>query len=191
MWPPAQCFLFLDSIYNKSRNISQVYRGWLHSLGTRSAVDLKRYSNISQVYRGLLHSLGTRSAVDILKVFSTSEYINPIEDVSSSGNNRKLNTGLPEYQIIWYYVITHQLSSTQDLSGGQGHTHPQSYGTDLSWGERASSMELKSSSFAPKNVKILVQGKIWAGRGLLSYSESQIVMSVTECFDDASWKGLS
>ena len=69
-----QCFLFLDSIYNKSRNISQVYRGWLHSLGTRSAVDLKRYFNISQVYRGLLHSLGTRSAVDILKVFSTNNY---------------------------------------------------------------------------------------------------------------------
>ena len=61
----------MDSMYNNSRNISQVYRGWLHSLGTRSAVDLKRYSNISQVYRGLLHSLGTRSAVDILKVFST------------------------------------------------------------------------------------------------------------------------
>ena len=69
-----QCFLFLDSIYNKSRNISQVYRGWLHSLGTRSAVDLKRYSNISQVYRGWLHSLGTRSAVDLLKVFSTSAH---------------------------------------------------------------------------------------------------------------------
>ena len=67
-----QCFLFLDSIYNKNRNISQVYRGWLHSLGTRSAVDLKRYSNISQVYRGWLHSLGTRSADDLLKVFTTT-----------------------------------------------------------------------------------------------------------------------
>ena len=44
----------------------------LHSLGTRSAVDLKRYSDISQVYRSWLHSLGTRSAVDLLKVFSTS-----------------------------------------------------------------------------------------------------------------------
>ena len=33
-------------------------------------------------------------------IFNAGEYINPIEDVSSSGNNRKLNTGLPEYQII-------------------------------------------------------------------------------------------
>ena len=64
--------LLWDSIYNKSRNISQVYQTQLHSLGTRSAVDLKRYSNISQVYRGWLHSLGTRSAVDLLKVFTTT-----------------------------------------------------------------------------------------------------------------------
>ena len=59
---------------NNSRNISQVYRGWLHSLDTRSAVDLKRYSNISEVYRSWLHSLGTRSAVEFLKGFTTSSY---------------------------------------------------------------------------------------------------------------------
>ena len=44
----------------------------VHSLGTRSAVDLKRYSNISEVYRSWLHSLGTRSAVEFLKVFTTN-----------------------------------------------------------------------------------------------------------------------
>ena len=46
----------------------------LHSLETRSAVDLKRYSDISEVYWSWLHSLGTRSAVEFLKVFTTSVY---------------------------------------------------------------------------------------------------------------------
>jgi len=67
--------LLLDSIFNKSRNILPIYRTWLHSLGTHSGVDLKRYSNISQVYQGWLHSLGTRSAVDLLKVFTTNLHI--------------------------------------------------------------------------------------------------------------------
>ena len=40
------------------------------------------YSNsryISQVYRGWLHSLGTRSAVDLLKVFSTSPHLHNLD----------------------------------------------------------------------------------------------------------------
>ena len=44
-------------------------------LGTRSVVDLKRYSNISQLYRSCLHSLGTRSAIEFLKVFTTSLHL--------------------------------------------------------------------------------------------------------------------
>ena len=58
IWISEFLLLLLDSMYNKSKNISPIYRTWLHSLGTRSAVDLKRYYNISQVYRGWLHSLG-------------------------------------------------------------------------------------------------------------------------------------
>jgi len=37
----------------------EIYRRYIGPSCTRSAVDLKRYSNISQVYRSWLHSLGS------------------------------------------------------------------------------------------------------------------------------------
>ena len=57
--------LFLD---NESRNITPIYRTWLHSLGTRSVVDLKGIL----IYRRYIGAGCTRSAVDLLKVFTTS-----------------------------------------------------------------------------------------------------------------------
>ena len=62
------CFCFWTAFAIKV----EIYRQYIGPGCTRSAVDFKRYSNISQVYRSWLHSLGTRSAVDLLKVFTTS-----------------------------------------------------------------------------------------------------------------------
>ena len=67
----------------------EIYCQYIGPGCTRSAVDLKRYSNISQVYRGWLHSLGTRSAIGLLKVFTTTDYMERFEQREKKRSKKK------------------------------------------------------------------------------------------------------
>ena len=65
-----------------------IYRQYIGNISAILAMNIS-FQNISAIYRDWLHSLGTRSAVKILKVFTTSA-----QECTTSGRQKRKRTGI-------------------------------------------------------------------------------------------------